>query len=365
MQVLNRSYRTAAVAAEEPALRLLRRLSTIAAAVICAFCALSYYESRHLGLFPLGEVAPVFDAYHLARSAAALSVSLLIAWTIYGARAADGALMRRDIPAAGSAAALAVLALALGFTSILLLEPRAFAAGAREDSAVEWASALLVLAGSGLFLFAWRNAAGPRLATILPLAFAFVFFLVGMEEISWLQRVIGFETPAEIAQANMQREFNLHNVHTDLAENLYYVGGAGFLIVLPFLRDALPARALPAWLDAYVPGRWVAAASAPLSIFNYGMWNVIPMQVTMMLTVVIAAFYGRAALLRGSRAEAALFGAMAFAVTAGQAVFLARAQVLPNLWDPSEYKELFIAIGLAAYAADVALRSRRRGAAPV
>lgn len=37
-----------------------------------------------------------------------------------------------------------------------------------------------------------------------------VFF--GGEEINWGQRIIGFETPAFLANPNIQGEFNLHNI---------------------------------------------------------------------------------------------------------------------------------------------------------
>lgn len=40
------------------------------------------------------------------------------------------------------------------------------------------------------------------------------FFVIAGEEISWAQRIIGFETPEEIAANNTQFEFNLHNNRT-------------------------------------------------------------------------------------------------------------------------------------------------------
>jgi hypothetical protein len=270
------------------------------------------------------------------------------------------------MPAAGGAAAMAVLAVAVACVLLLYADSARFAAGALEDSPVEWISALLLLGGSALLarLYLVRRAAGQVALPALLLCLA--FFTIGMEEISWLQRVIGFATPQEIALANMQEEFNLHNVHTDLSENLYYVGAFAFLILLPFLRDALPAlRGTFAWVLDYLPSRWVAAAAAPLSIFNYGMWNVIPMQMTMMLTVFVTIAYALAASARGARAEAAIFATISVALVAGQAAVLAAGHTLPNIWDPSEYKELFIALGLFAAAADLALRarSRRRNAA--
>jgi len=41
---------------------------------------------------------------------------------------------------------------------------------------------------------------------------AIVCFLLLMEEISWGQRILGFETPDEIGQINAQQETNLHNM---------------------------------------------------------------------------------------------------------------------------------------------------------
>lgn len=341
-------------------MRLALHLGAVLALAVAGFAAFSFYEATYLGLFPLGEVPPKVDAYHFARSGFALLFSILIVGTIYRHRAADCPMERPGTGSGEAAASLAVLAVAGACTLLFVLDPIAFGAGALEDSPIEWLSALLLLGASGLFarlLFA-RLRAGARLASwacLPPLLFAFVLFVMGMEEISWLQRVIGFDTPAELARANMQQEFNLHNVHTDLSENIYYVGAGSFLILLPFLRDALPgARGVLGWIDDYIPGRWVAAVAAPLSIFNYGMWNVIPMQMTMMLTVLVCAFYARAA---GERGEGGLFALLAVAVVAGQAAFLAWGHLLPFMWDASEYKELFLATGLAAWAVDAVLRA--------
>jgi hypothetical protein len=65
-------------------------------------------------------------------------------------------------------------------------------------------------------------------------------FVIGMEEISWGQRLFGFATPERLAEANWQAEFNFHNVQTDLSETVYYFGAGIFLIVLPLLRDLVP-----------------------------------------------------------------------------------------------------------------------------
>lgn len=338
---------------------LLRRLAILLAVATVGFLALSFYESRVLGLFPLGEVPPKADFYHLARSALALLFSLLLVGTVCRHRAPGCPLDRRSMPPSGIRAAAAVLAFAIACTLLFLADPARFGAGAMEDSAIEWLSALLLLGGSALFGALFLRRRGEGIAALPALALAAILFAIGMEEISWFQRVIGFDTPPELARANMQQEFNLHNLHTDLSENLYYLGAWAGLILLPFLRDALPpARAGWSWLLDYVPSRSVLAVSAPLSLFNYGLWNVIPMQVTMMLTLLVAICCSRGAGRRGAGAEAALFAAVAAAVAAGQAAFLAAGHLMPNIWDASEYKELFIAVGLCAWAVDSALLRR-------
>lgn len=71
-------------------------------------------------------------------------------------------------------------------------------------------------------------------------ALALGFFLLAMEEISWGQRLIGWETPPFLARINLQGETNLHNIVNDFAL-LYYP--------LAFL---LPLVLLSGWLRTQV-----------------------------------------------------------------------------------------------------------------
>jgi hypothetical protein len=248
-----------------------------------------------------------------------------------------------------------VMALGLGFTLLFIVDPLLFDAEAQEDRPVEWISAGLLFLASALFLVGVARRRSGKLGLLLAAGAAGLLFVMGMEEISWMQRVVGFATPDELAEVNWQGEFNLHNVQTDLSENLLYVGSAILLILLPFLRDAAPYARRLGVISDFLPSRWVAAASAPISMFNYGMWNVIPQQMTFFLTQFVLLSYARTAPGRGERL---LFLGLAASVAAGQAAFLAAGHLMPQIWDASEYKELFIAIGLACYAADVALRER-------
>lgn len=88
-----------------------------------------------------------------------------------------------------------------------------------EDGIFENITASFVLAGTGFLLFSIPklNLLQSRLVILLA---ALGFFFFGMEEISWGQRIIGWETPQSWAEANYQEETNLHNL---LNPVLHYV----------------------------------------------------------------------------------------------------------------------------------------------
>ena len=75
------------------------------------------------------------------------------------------------------------------------------------------------------------------------LAFLF-FFFVGMEEISWGQRIFHTKTPEYMVEHNSQSEINIHNIrsiHFLISGSYYLVGLAGtfswILLRLPWLKS--------------------------------------------------------------------------------------------------------------------------------
>jgi hypothetical protein len=201
-----------------------------------------------------------------------------------------------------------------------------------------------------------------RFEQLVLLALAFLIFVIGMEEISWMQRVLQYETPAELAARNWQHEFNLHNMQTDLSEAVYYFGSALFLIFVPLVRDCLKDWGTLNSLRAFVPSRAVAAAAAPISIFNYGHWDLVPIQITVLLTPFVYLAYSRFAKEEGRPSQQWLFLGLALAVSIGQLVYLLRGSVMTQIYDATEYKELYIAVGLAYYSFDRFLAGRRERA---
>ncbi len=336
--------------ASAPALRLIA-VALVAAAGLGAFTA---YETLALGWPVAREEPALFDAYHLGRTAFAVSASALFVAALTAARAAGCGMERGRLGDRPAVAAVLVMAGALAAAGLLAARPPAFHAMVREDGALEWVSALLLLAASGLFaLGAARGFARGQAAPALALAglLAAIFFVLGMEEISWMQRILGFGTPERLAELNWQGEFNLHNVQTDLTELVYYAGAGLFLTVLPLLRDSVPPALAGHPLAAFIPDRGVAAVSAPVAIFTYGQWNLLPVQIACWLALFVLLAFARAARRRGDGGEGLLFLALAAAAAAGQALVLANGPVMADLPDASEYKELFIAFGFAWYAA--------------
>jgi ABC-type amino acid transport system permease subunit len=89
-----------------------------------------------------------------------------------------------------------------------------------EDGLFEVATVVELLIASALFGYAfWLSVGhGQRLwllrtrRNLVLLGLALVLFVAAGEELSWGQHILGFETPAFIAENNEQDEFNLHNL---------------------------------------------------------------------------------------------------------------------------------------------------------
>ena len=333
----------------------------LAVAVTLLFVAVvATYESRTFDWPPYIEEPPDFSTYGIVRSLLILALSAFVIHSLRRTGAErphqDGA--RQAIGWVPAAAAL----FALSVTAVFVSSPNAFNRLALEDGPIEWASAAALFLSCGLFLCltgrGWRDRAAYRLPWLcLSAIFAFGSFFIGMEEVSWMQRPLGFETPAFLAR-NFQNEANLHNLSTDIAENIYYLCAFVFLIGLPYLCETWKLVPAHHWLAAFVPARRTALTAAPLVGFNYDMWNVIPIQMAFYLTVLILADYLYDAWRRDRQSLATLALVLA-AVVLPKVVFLTQGASLLRPWDPTEYKELFIPMALLVYAFQVLAASRR------
>lgn len=142
---------------------------------------------------------------------------------------------------------------------------------AAEDRLVENGTALFLLLSSGTLL---RNAKGLAgrgiwLGAVLTVFYALLFFFASGEEISWGQRIFGWESTEFFAQNNYQGETNLHNLMVGdhrLARTLFGSVLTSvlllYLVALPLLyaRVDLVRRAADT-LAVPVPGLRHAAAA--------------------------------------------------------------------------------------------------------
>ncbi len=85
-----------------------------------------------------------------------------------------------------------------------------------EDSLIEWLQFLCLL-GASIFLtrltFRLHRTGHRRMALLYGLVTLAAWFLTG-EEISWGQRIFGWDTPEALDEINRQGETTLHNIHS-------------------------------------------------------------------------------------------------------------------------------------------------------
>ena len=134
-----------------------------------------------------------------------------------------------------------------------------------EDSAVETLSALFYLIG---FIFcivaSFRNK-----RKILPVAWAVLCLIFLGEETSWFQRILGYSVPW-IENANVQNEFNFHNIEalqggslTDSpigigtllkSQNLFRLGFFTYFIAIPILLAVTGPKKIESRIGYRRPG---------------------------------------------------------------------------------------------------------------
>ena len=170
---------------------------------------------------------------------------------------------------------------------------------AKEDSYFENGTALLFLVISILFLVLFFRIDMFRkeedklyfssyTKRIFFLLFALMFFVFFGEEISWGQRIFGFETPEAIKVRNMQNEFNFHNIdvfhHWDsgkefkkgiksfiTAKRIFIYTFVLYLFLLPFLVNRSDLfRRLAKWFYLPIP----LIGLGYLFVFNLVIYNI-------------------------------------------------------------------------------------------
>lgn len=335
-----------------------RRSLSVSLISVLVMACLVWIERRLFGVSYFSERMPAVEPYNLWHAWVALTLSLAAIQGFTRDASPLGVPVLRLASRRELGVGVASLVLAIAVVLLFSLDAAAFSALAREDNIFEWLSALLIFTASAFFAAAaigqlqvTRDEANRTalLAAGAAGVFSFVLFVIGMEEISWMQRVFSIKTPDALLGLNKQQELNLHNISTGFSELLYYTGSFVLLTLAPFVWLYLRKGISLGRFEAFAPSVLVLAASAPMAAFNSDNWSMLPTQMMVMMTVIILLVIADLALRGGLWREFIVLTAGAVLIVAIQGLFVLRAHELVRIWDPTEYKELFIAVGLAIY----------------
>lgn len=125
----------------------------------------------------------------------------------------------------------------------------------KEDGFFESATACMALLAGVVFLcLPGRNLPWREKVTYVLLGVAFVLF--AMEEISWGQRLFGWQTPEILERANIQKETNLHNLLSEylfVPVNFFALLGLGVLYLNAKWLSGRGIRSGQPWLRYFTP----------------------------------------------------------------------------------------------------------------
>lgn len=151
---------------------------------------------------------------------------------------------------------------------------------AAEDGLVEYATAFFLFVASGVLV---ANALSLRskglgAKVMFTLFYALLFFFAAGEEISWGQRIFGWETGETFQQINKQGETNLHNLIVKTPWGEFHLAKTLFgpilttilllyLVVLPLIYPKFQKiKQLADWFAVPVPGKRHAILAVAASL---------------------------------------------------------------------------------------------------
>ncbi len=336
----------------------------LAMAAVELFALVIWADATIFGLGVLAdETRPLATEPFLWRglvlAISAIFLFVAVVWRSRGAsghRRADASWYEPYLP-------LVAMTVPLASVGIFLADPEWFYRLCLEDGVVETGSALLVFAASLVFAalaahLAVRQQRVNKMMFVATAGLGVLCFVIGMEELSWLQRVFDLETPDAVRSLSERDELNVHNMATAVFEIAYYFGTFIFFIVVPLVHERTRLFDWAGSLTAFVPTRTVALAIAPAFSFNYVFWNVAFVQFSFWFTLWALVWYAWVEVQsRSLRAGASTLTVLGIFLLS-QLVFFINGQNFVRLWDTTEYKELIIPVGMLAYALLTSTRVR-------
>lgn len=113
----------------------------------------------------------------------------------------------------------------------------------QEDGLFENISAILHFGSSFLFLLLIISKRKKNPPILISFIFFALFFFLGMEEISWGQRILNIKTPELVKEINTRNEINIHNIlpvqYRDIVYYCIYSLFGLFLILINFIQTKI------------------------------------------------------------------------------------------------------------------------------
>jgi hypothetical protein len=249
---------------------------------------------------------------------------------------------------------LGTLSISIIFLLLFIFEPIVFSMSSLEDGPIEWISALLSFVSCIIFVISFlkyrNNLSIPKFTKLSLALLALVFFIIGMEEVSWFQRVLNFET-TKIFDGNTQNETNVHNFASDYFENAYYMGTCLFFVMLSFLYLLFPSLSNNKYLRLLIARPYIAVIGTIPCAYNFDMWNISLTQISFFSSLVILISF---AIFSNNKNERYLIVFTIVLIVITQGLFLIKGEeVFMRLPEITEYKELFVPLVFCIYSLDV------------
>jgi hypothetical protein len=243
------------------------------------------------------------------------------------------------------------LFLSIIFVFLFILNKNLFHEMSHEDGFVEGASACFLFFSSLLFFISCIRYYNLKVISKVTFYSLFIlsitFFVVGMEEISWFQRIFDVKTP-DYFEKNLQNEMNFHNFNTHLTEYLYYVGAFVFLVLFPFLKiifnEKIKKNSL---IQIIIPRPLMIPLGFVACSYNFGMWNSPIIQATFFSSLIISLL-----IVKLNSKKIVIYAAIITLIIT-QVIFLRCANNYDRINEIKEFKEFFIAFAFFVYSLDV------------
>ena len=255
-----------------------------------------------------------------------------------------------------------VLISSVGFLITLYVEPLVFRDLSSDEKQVENLSAFFSFIASVIFVligFRLRKLENSDLTykyyPLISWCFAGVFFLICMEEVSWMQGMLSFETP-DFFMDNHQNETNIHNYATHIFERAYYFSTFIFFILIPFFYERRSTLSRTPLIKHFLPSRYMIYIGAMALAYNFGTLISVNFLVSFFITLYILVYYTWIKKVDDHLILSSLLIAV-FVTSQVAFVFLGHSVQRSSAF--LEYKEFFIPLTFLFYAIEILARSKK------